>query len=125
MITVRKLPVGRDSNPKISFSLNFTSADGRKPVIFEIPEATLDHVFGLEAIPLPTCSSEIEGRYKRWRPRSIFAVGGLLSTLKISTPPSPLYRIWLASDRAPMPAPLARTTSELYAGRRSPSALSG
>ena len=47
VITVRKLPVGRDSNPKISFSLNFTAADGRKPVTFEIPEATLDHVFGL------------------------------------------------------------------------------
>ena len=47
VISVRKLPVGRDSNPKISFSLDFAAADGRKPVTFEIPEATLDQVFGL------------------------------------------------------------------------------
>ena len=39
--------MGRDDNPKISFNLDFTAADGRKPVTFEIPEATLDHVFGL------------------------------------------------------------------------------
>lgn len=47
VIRIRKLPVGRDDNPKISFNLDFTAADGRKPVTFEIPEATLDHVFGL------------------------------------------------------------------------------
>ena len=39
--------MGRDNNPKISFSLDFTAVDGRKPVTFEIPEATLNHVFGL------------------------------------------------------------------------------
>jgi Protein of unknown function (DUF1488) len=47
VITIRKLPVRRDGDPKISFSLNFTAADGRKPVTFEIAEATLNHVFGL------------------------------------------------------------------------------
>jgi len=47
VITVRKLPVNRDAIPKISFSLDFTAADGRRPVTFEIQEATLDHVFGL------------------------------------------------------------------------------
>ena len=47
VIAVRKLPVGRAGNPKISFSLDFAAADGRKPVTFEIPAATLDHVFGL------------------------------------------------------------------------------
>ena len=47
VITIRKLPVRRDDKLKISFNLDFTAADGRKPVTFEIPEATLDHVFGL------------------------------------------------------------------------------
>src|SRR5262245_56644770 len=47
VIRIRKLPVGRGDIPKISFSLDFTGADGRKPVTFEIPEATLDHAFGL------------------------------------------------------------------------------
>jgi Protein of unknown function (DUF1488) len=47
VITVPKLPVNRDAIPKISFSLDFTAADGRRPVTFEIQEATLDHVFGL------------------------------------------------------------------------------
>jgi hypothetical protein len=32
VITIRKLPARRDGNPKISFSLNFTAADGRKSV---------------------------------------------------------------------------------------------
>lgn len=97
VIRIRKLPVGRDDIPKISFSLDFTAADGRKPVTFEIPEATLNHVFGLEAIPLPTCSSETEGRYKRWRRRSIFGVAGLLSPLMISTPRSHPTDLWPAA----------------------------
>ena len=48
MIRIRKLPVARDDIPKISFSLDFTAADGRRPVTFEIAAATLNHVFGLE-----------------------------------------------------------------------------
>ena len=37
VITIRKLPVRRDDIQKISFSLDFTAADGRRPVTFEIP----------------------------------------------------------------------------------------
>ena len=47
VIRIRKLPAGRGDIRKISFSLDFTAADGRKAVTFEIPEATLNHVFGL------------------------------------------------------------------------------
>jgi hypothetical protein len=46
-IGLRKLPFGRPGPSKITFSVDFTAADGRKPVTFDIAEATLDRVFGL------------------------------------------------------------------------------
>jgi hypothetical protein len=43
----RTLPVPRDAATKVTFTLSFTTADGRKPVTFEIAAATIDRVFGL------------------------------------------------------------------------------